>query len=116
MILLILTFGSRRFSEAKIQSTTGPADELRGAMMANDPDSLGFDSWHEGYPPTNPTNHKPGSWGKLLVMQERALRGEELFHPEDCKEYANYDEQKFLEAMSQEARRKIKSRSVDRLT
>jgi hypothetical protein len=85
-------------------------------MMANDPDSLGFDSWHEGYPPTNPTNHKPGSWGKLLVMQERALRGEELFHPEDCKEYANYDEQKFLEAMSQEARRKIKSRSVDRLT
>lgn len=104
------------FGSEHTQLSSSKADQLKGAIMANDPDSLGFDSWHEGHPPTNPTTHRPGSWAKLLVMQERALRGEELHHPDDCKEYADYDEQKMLEIMSQETMRKNKAKSSDGLT
>lgn len=38
-----------------------------------------------GRPSLTPTDHLPGTEGKLLVMMQRALRGEELFHPDDAR-------------------------------
>lgn len=35
--------------------------------------------------PAEPTNDLPGTLEKLLVMAERARRGERLFHPDDAK-------------------------------
>lgn len=35
--------------------------------------------------PATSTNEPPSSPGKVLVMQLRALRGEQLFHPDDAK-------------------------------
>jgi hypothetical protein len=34
--------------------------------------------------PAQPTNAKPGSYDKILVLQERAAKGQQLFHPQDA--------------------------------
>lgn len=35
-------------------------------------------------PAAYPTSHPPGTFGKMDVMAERAMRGESLFHPHDA--------------------------------
>lgn len=37
------------------------------------------------HPPDTPTDHPPGSPGKLAVLADRAARGEDLFHPDDAE-------------------------------
>lgn len=46
-------------------------------------DGLGLDEGHRK--PCEPTPHAPGTPGKLLVLIDRAARGEELFHEDDAK-------------------------------
>lgn len=43
------------------------------------------DSYGERPLPATPTDHLPGTEGKIQVMIERAQRGEALFHPQDAQ-------------------------------
>lgn len=40
-----------------------------------------------GGPPVSPTDHPPGTLGKIEVMARRAANGMGLFHPLDAKSY-----------------------------
>lgn len=43
------------------------------------------DSYGERPLPSEPTQYLPGTEEKIRVMAERAIRGEQLFHPDDAK-------------------------------
>lgn len=57
----------------QVESDTGLGEESVQAKLHN----------KRLYRPANPTKEKPGTSGKLLVMQERIARGESPFHPND---------------------------------
>jgi hypothetical protein len=40
-------------------------------------------------PPGKPTRHAPGSDEKIIILRQRFLRGEALFHPDDEKTWEN---------------------------
>lgn len=44
----------------------------------------------------SPTSYAPGSVGKVEVLSERLVRGEELFHPDDERCCASREEQALL--------------------
>jgi hypothetical protein len=39
--------------------------------------------------PSTPTSHKVGTWERIEVMRRRAEAGEELWHPEDERNFAD---------------------------
>jgi hypothetical protein len=61
-----------------LQSLAGPDIEHEDLVL-----SLPLRERERVCPPGEPTNAAPGSPKKILVLMERALRREPLFHPND---------------------------------
>lgn len=53
-------------------------------------DSIGYGTGENGdfepMPCAIPCPHKKGSWQQLECLRQRLERGEELYHPEDCRD------------------------------
>lgn len=70
---------------------------LAVALETSAPEGLDPDAWAEflafyfpdvygePFPPAKPTKHGPGTEGKIAVLEERAGRGEGLWHPGDAQ-------------------------------
>ena len=56
------------------------------------PNSCGFFYDHVPKMPAEPTSHKVGSWERLEVMRARAEADEELWHPDDERNFCPWPE------------------------
>lgn len=69
--------------EANTVDLLGPNDRLM---------AIGYvDFLCQAKRPQEPTEALPGSADKVRVMEERAKRGESLFHPEDAQQFYDLD-------------------------
>lgn len=51
----------------------------------------GYDDDYEPRYEPEPTEHPPGSVGKIEVMRDRLMRGEDLTHEDDCQTSASIE-------------------------
>lgn len=59
----------------------GEASSLESHIRTHRTDT-GF---REKVPSSGPTKHLPGTWDKVIVLEQRLKNGEPLWHPDDAK-------------------------------
>jgi rubredoxin len=60
--------------------------------------ACGFTYDHKPAMPAAPTSHKVGTWERMEVMRIRAEAGEELWHPDDERQFADWPDHMAMKA------------------